>query len=60
MLLPLVLTGLALLGLQEATEILVERLTGWLLGFASGWPEVVRWIVDKVLWAAVSLSSMAR
>ncbi|MFY1684783.1 EI24 domain-containing protein [Micromonospora sp. WMMD730] len=54
-LLPLTLTGLALLGLQEATGMLVERLTGWLLGFASGWPEVVRWIIDKVLWAAISL-----
>ncbi|MFI2662488.1 EI24 domain-containing protein [Micromonospora carbonacea] len=54
-LLPLALTGLALLGLQEATGMLVERLTGWLLGFASGWPEVVRWIVDKALWAAFSL-----
>ena len=54
-LLPLALTGLALLGLQEATGMLVERLTGWLLGFASGWPEALRWIVDKVLWVAVSL-----
>ncbi|MEU1752675.1 EI24 domain-containing protein [Micromonospora matsumotoense] len=54
-LLPLALTGLALLGLQEAAGALAERLTGWLLGFASGWPEVVRWVADKVLWAAVSL-----
>ncbi|QDY06850.1 EI24 domain-containing protein [Micromonospora sp. HM134] len=54
-LLPLALTGLALLGLQEAAGVLVERLTGWLLGFLSGWPEVVRWIIDKVLWVAVSL-----
>ncbi|MBO4161205.1 EI24 domain-containing protein [Micromonospora antibiotica] len=54
-LLPLALTGLALLGLQEAVGLLVDRLTGLLLGITSGWPEVVRWIVDKVLWVAVSL-----
>ncbi len=54
-LLPLALTGLALLGLQEAAGMLVERLTGWLLGFAAGWPEVVRWIIEKVMWAALSL-----
>ncbi|MFG1953589.1 EI24 domain-containing protein [Micromonospora sp. NPDC048830] len=52
---PVVLTGVALLGLHEATARLVEGLSNWLLGLVSGWPDAVLWILDQVLWIAANL-----
>ncbi|MEO3780838.1 hypothetical protein ABGB16_29305 [Micromonospora sp. B11E3] len=52
---PVALTGVALLGLHEATASLVGRLSNWLLGLVSGWPDAVLWILDQVLWIAANL-----
>src|SRR5690606_8065193 len=54
-LLPVALTGVALLGLQRATATLVERLGDRLLGLVPGWPDAVRWILDNALRIAADL-----
>jgi len=54
-LVPVLLTGLALFGLHEATGALVDRLTAWLLGLVDFLPHWVLWILDQVLWIAAAM-----
>jgi CysZ protein len=54
-LVPVLLTGVALLGLHEATGALVEGLSTWLLGFVDFLPDAVLWVLDKALWIAAAL-----